>query len=224
MLRQIGVNNPNTFTTGDIAILLEQLPFEDLLKMVKDENLTVNKGPVVAVCIRGSDINNPAFKNSIINYCIYMMENYDAQIWFIPFQFSGSDDDRPGISILKDELKENKIIHYFSKEYSPRQILGLISMADIVIGERFHSAIFSIIAKKPVIGISYLPKVERLFKEIGYRQYCVSLKDINGNSIIGRFEDIWENREKIMSDFNNIYECLKKKALLNFEILSKIKI
>ncbi|MCD6162698.1 MAG: polysaccharide pyruvyl transferase family protein [candidate division Zixibacteria bacterium] len=220
-LNQIGVSNPETYITGDIAILLEPSPSKQIVEIMKGEKLTADKNPVIAISIRGSDVQNPMLKKSIIKFCRYATEQYNAQIWFFPFQFSGNDDDRPGIRTLENEFGENNNVFFLYKEKSPMDILGLFSKADIVIGERFHSIIFSIIAQKPFIGISYLPKVERLFSEIGHKEWCVNLDNIDEDSLIKRFDNIWIEKDEIKLELADILISLRKKALLNFEILSK---
>lgn len=68
--------------------------------------------------------------------------------------------------------------------------------ADIVIGSRFHSLVFSIMAGKPFVAVSYDHKIERLMKDLELEQLCLNTDE--SSSVSDAVKYIRENRALVM--------------------------
>jgi polysaccharide pyruvyl transferase WcaK-like protein len=58
---------------------------------------------------------------------------------------------------------------------------------DYVVTSKFHGVIFSHMLGKPVIAISYLPKINHLMRAVGHDRYCIGAEHFDANWLIQRF-------------------------------------
>jgi polysaccharide pyruvyl transferase WcaK-like protein len=88
----------------------------------------------------------------------------DAILVMLPLQ---DQQDRPILQSFVDLWQSKKRTVWLPQNQSllPSQWLSLIASLDMVIGMRLHSLIMSLASGKPVIGISYDPKVEIVLKQ-----------------------------------------------------------
>lgn len=115
----------------------------------------------------------------------------------IPLSFKKNIDDRVAMDNIKG-IKNN----FF--------IIDLYEDVNIMIGMRLHSLIFAIQNHIPIIGIAYTPKIERLFDEIGIREFCLKVDEYY------RLKNVYKDLKY------RHYEISEK--LKNFNIQSNIEV
>ena len=71
-----------------------------------------------------------------------------------------------------------------------RELLLQLSTFDFVITTKFHGVIFSHLLEKPVVALSYLPKIDYLMRRVGHQKYCLSIEDFNVRSLIEAFTSL----------------------------------
>jgi len=65
-----------------------------------------------------------------------------------------------------------------------RGILEFVNKQDLVIGTRLHSLILSLVAKTPIIGVAYHPKVKDFMNSIGCSENVIPIENVdNGDEI-----------------------------------------
>ncbi len=69
-----------------------------------------------------------------------------------------------------------------------RELLLQMSTFDYVVTSKFHGVIFSHLLAKPVIALSYLPKIEHLMRMVGHEQYCLDIEHFTVETLIAKFE------------------------------------
>jgi polysaccharide pyruvyl transferase WcaK-like protein len=65
-----------------------------------------------------------------------------------------------------------------------------IATFDFVITPKFHGVIFSHLLEKPVVALSYMPKIDYLMRRVGHDQYCLSIEDFDVRSLIETFTSL----------------------------------
>ncbi|GAB4466211.1 MAG: polysaccharide pyruvyl transferase family protein [Burkholderiaceae bacterium] len=73
-------------------------------------------------------------------------------------------------------------------------LMDVISGADIVIATRFHGALLSLHARRPVVAICYHRKTRDLMREMGQEQYAIDFDDLSVTSLVDRFHRLEQNR------------------------------
>lgn len=129
-----------------------------------------------------SSINDKLTK-IIVNILDWLIETFDAEIVFIPFGYGSVaerffDDDRIIANEIKQKLKNKQSFKIVEKELCPKDILGIFRLFDFFIGMRYHSVVFSKVAKVPAIALVYDTKIAYFLK-----QDCSGISPILFNQI-----------------------------------------
>ena len=116
----------------------------------------------------------------------YLIAECNAEVLFIPMQISQKNKINDDISIINEIL--DKMINkgkakFIHNQYKPQNTLGIIKKADLVIGMRLHSIIFAAVAKSPLIGLIYDPKVKFFLESIGQENYSLDIRNLNYENI-----------------------------------------
>ena len=129
-----------------------------------------------------------------------------AILVMLPLQ---DEQDRPILQSFVDlwQSKERTVWLPANTKLLPSQWLSLIASLDMVIGMRLHSLIMSLASGKPVIGISYDPKVEIVLNQ--FKQ---------PNLTFSRNEDSKDNQDNYVSDWPKVIAD----ALTNYNELAAI--
>ena len=222
LLDELDVSGPPIHVTADLAFLLESATPEAARETLERNGFPLDDKPRIAVCLCGRHADRPDYRRSVIRFCRTAIERIDARIWFLPFQTGAGYDDRPGMRIIADELDQPERIHFFDGADDPAMMLAVVKEADLVLGERFHAAIFALVGNVPLIGISYFPKVERLFQEIGHPEWCINLEEISSESLVAIFDLVWDHREAIKRDMATAVVDMKTRSAANIELLTRV--
>jgi polysaccharide pyruvyl transferase WcaK-like protein len=76
------------------------------------------------------------------------------------------------------------------------ELLAVISITDVVVASRFHGVLLSQFMGKPVIALSYHPKVDSLMIESGQAENLLSIDQFTVDMLTGRFLDVMRNFEQ----------------------------
>lgn len=74
------------------------------------------------------------------------------------------------------------------------QIMAQLSKASVVVTSRFHGVVFSYLLGRPVLGISYHPKINELMKDFGQEEFCVDLPTLDFDDLRRRFRRLEANK------------------------------
>jgi len=87
---------------------------------------------------------------------------------------------------------------------SPELIINILSLADLLLATRFHSAIFAFLAGTPAISISYQPKSNGIMNSLGLGEFCLDIANIDSDRIVHLADHILCDhvtiRNKLMDD------------------------
>jgi polysaccharide pyruvyl transferase CsaB len=219
LVRQLGIDQPDIHTTGDFVFLLDMADPYRVSEIIKNENLTLSDQPVIGISVCGYHTVMPGFKESIAGFCRYVTRELRARVWFIPMQTGGGIDDRDGARDIVGELENTDGIEIIEGTYTPQESLGLIAQTDAMLTERLHGVILAMMARTPLFGISYMPKVSRLFDEIDHNNWQIKLDEISAESIIKGFARVWDDRVAIEGELDQITADMRKRAMANFMLL-----
>lgn len=76
-------------------------------------------------------------------------------------------------------------------------LMNQLAAVDFVIASRFHGVLLSLLMKKPVLAISYHPKIDSLMKDTGQAKYCLSINDFQVDQMKERFLALETNRAAV---------------------------
>jgi colanic acid/amylovoran biosynthesis protein len=140
-----------------------------------------------------------AYEQAIASNIDYLIEKYDAQVFYIPQVIAENfgDDDRiiarEVKEFVKNKNKENFVI--IDKDLKVEEIIGLCGQMEIFIGTRMHSNIFALISHVPVVAIEYEHKTRGIMRGLKLEELTIDIRDVTAESLQGRIELLMGNRE-----------------------------
>ena len=129
-----------------------------------------------------------------------LAEGYDLELFT-----SDIGVDKYAIEDLKDRILLNNCVD--SRRVVCRPILNLpgllsqIASFDFVITSKFHGVVFSHILGKPVLALSYLPKIDYLIRRAGHDKYCMSIDKADVPLLVGTFTSMVRERDRLQQLF-----------------------
>jgi N-acetylglucosaminyldiphosphoundecaprenol N-acetyl-beta-D-mannosaminyltransferase len=214
----MGIKRPPIHVAGDLTPMLLMLKGEAAKEILRSEGIEVGKKPLIGISIRHpskklSKVNASAYYKTIAASADRIIEDFGAKLVFIPFHYpTDIIESAKIINLMKNPV--NMIL----REYSPVEVLSIISQMDLFIGMRLHSLIFSAMASVPMVGIAYDPKVKTFLKLID--QKWIDIADIFTGSLAPLIKDVWSKRAAAKKALEPWSKDLYIKAKLNFNILS----
>jgi polysaccharide pyruvyl transferase WcaK-like protein len=70
-----------------------------------------------------------------------------------------------------------------------------LAETQIVVASRFHSVLLPLALARPVVALTYHPKVTELMRDMGQTEYCLDIDAFQPGELISGFESLWSKRE-----------------------------
>jgi polysaccharide pyruvyl transferase CsaB len=214
-LKSLKLKNPKIVETADPTFILIPEVGPNAKKLLQLEGVQINKKPIIGVAVRKIGENNPD-KMILAQALDELAVKTKAQIIFIPFQFP--QDAEASREIMK-MMKEKAVLIF--RECRPREIMGLISFMDLMIGMRLHSLIFAVNCAVPAVGLSYDPKVQSFMEEVSLPHFPSD--SFKAKDLVSAVSELLDNKAGAANSLNLIRRKLFSKAMTNFGMLNLIK-
>lgn len=239
-LREIGVNKPLMIDTADDAITLPSLNREDVGRYFNDcLSSKWREIPAVHIIVMNLKGSLKKFKGSLtessLDNEILMMaqiadaliSKHKAKIFFLPTEYSDGVDDRVEHRKILSIMKHQRFAECIEKEYDDIKLKGLISLADLAIGARYHFNVFAASEFVPFLGIA--TGVYQKTKLEGLANLCGLPKCFYSDDLeTGMFKEIWHHIESIFENLSEIKKqlysripTLKERSLLSIKATEK---
>jgi len=215
MLQEIGVNKPYISITADPVMGLE-LPLKEINeKVISEYKIPVN-GRRAVFSVRPWKGMEGKFNPIFAEIADYLFEEYNLTPVFIPLH---SKKDTKVCQDIMGMMKNNAYL--VENERSAMDLISIISTAELVIGMRLHSLIYASIARIPVIGIVYDPKV-RYFIELMDQEDGGLVENMTADDIKNRVHKIMKERDEYIGRISSRMDGLKEQCRRNAEIAVRL--
>ncbi|MBI5698954.1 polysaccharide pyruvyl transferase CsaB [Candidatus Saganbacteria bacterium] len=200
--KSLHFNNPRVVETADPAFLLTPISAIPRLNAA---------APLIGVCIREmKSVHNLA--KTLDQFA----KEVKARVVIIPFQ--PERDLGPSRKLKEHLLVPAEIVE---DKLSPREMLGMISQMDLLVGMRLHSLIFAVSSLVPAMGLSYDPKVASFLDEVSLPY--LSAEVINPGELLLLIRQLWDNQAGVKLSLQDARRKLYGKAQLNFGMIDMLK-
>ena len=199
--------------SADVTFMIDGWKNENLEIIFERENIPFNEN-TVGISIRNWK-NKERYISEISNFAQHLLkEGY--QVLFLPMQF-------PIDVEISREVAEslNGEVYILEKEYTPKEMIKIISEMHIVVAMRLHALIFSTIAKVPAIAIEYDPKIKS-FSEESEIINSGSIESIKCDDLITAFNRLEKEYEDKKFRLNEVFSLFHERSKINKEIIEKI--
>lgn len=213
-LLSMGVNAKKCFVTADPVFTMESIPKEEAKGLLQAEGIPLDK-PLVVVSVRNWK-EMDRFIDRFAKLCDTIVEKYDRTIVFLAMQMPN---DITVSEKVRKKMKQNAYI--LRNNYSPYEVMGVISLADFILSMRLHTLIFAARQKVPLIGFIYDPKIEYYLEKLEMPSGG-KLKEFDMGKTLEMVDDIIQDREKYIDILCEKEALLEEKAHQNEKYLAKL--
>ncbi len=212
-LTTFGVTEPEILVTADPAFNLYSADDAEVSDILSKIGLT-DETKYCVISLRPWKTMASDFSSQIASICEYLKTKYNIESVFIKMQ-----------PVRDSEISEKTAklanAHIINDNLTPSQMLGLINKAELSIGMRLHTLIYSTKCTTPAIGIVYDPKVDSLM-DYSNQPYKVPVENPNPLTLERYVDDIMENIDTIKEKLNNVSEDFSEKATENTRLALKL--
>lgn len=150
--------------------------------------------------------NQEFFENQISIFVDKIVEKYDAFIVFVPQVTCKhhSDDDRDVSQSIYKNVINKESTYVLMENYDHRTIKAIYNEFDYVVGNRFHSVIFSLTSLVPSIAIEYEHKTSGIMQELGLDKWVIKMEDVTADKLEKLFVKLITERQSYKDQLNKI--------------------
>jgi polysaccharide pyruvyl transferase CsaB len=184
--------------------------------------------PAIAVCLRSWKLAaNPDVCEAHIAAALdEILEREGAKALFLPFHLApelADHDDAITANRVMAKLRQHQNAAVLSQPCSPQTLAGLIAKADLTVGMRLHSIIFSLMAGTPFVALEYDPKLAGLSALTGFEDFTLPYDGIEAPVLAGRMRQALEGRDdfrdRAREAATNLRCNARKNALIAAELV-----
>ncbi len=152
----------------------------------------------------------------------YLLEE-DGQCIFLPFQIWNHDHQTNDLLVLervRDQMEWRDQVMLIGRVLPPKTLCSLISKCSRFVGMRYHSILFALKEKIPVLGLAYDPKVTELLNSAGMQLSIIEPDKWDDKSILTGLNDL-SGRIAPTDVRPEFYEAVNKGIKKNSHLLER---
>lgn len=199
------ISRENVKVTADPAFGLQKADGGWIGYLMKSLSLDLDAG-YFAISVRAWHESGSFFAERFASACKTISERYGLKPLFLPMQ--ASKDLKISEEIAR--LCGGQVISGLCAS----EVVALIAHTEFVIGMRLHSLIYTFSAGRPLIGLSYDPKIDALLSELEY-PYKLDVANFSPAALVDYAGEIMRNRDTLSADVQKSLEGLREKAKSN---------
>jgi len=178
------------------------------------------KGPVVAMSVRepggaAPNISEEIYHQLLANAADFMVDRYGAEIVFVPME-RGVLDMQHSHAVVSRMLRPQRAA-VLKGEYTPGQLMTLISRFSFAVGMRLHFMIFSALQHVPFVALPCAAKVGGFLDQIGIAAPPLEL--VNAGRLIAHIDRSWDRRRSLTRQIEHALPALQASARHTHELM-----
>ena len=213
-LLSMGVNPKKCFVTADPVFTMDGVDRPAAEAILTKEGIPLDK-PLVVVSVRNwKEIDR--FISHFADLCDTIVEKHQRNIVFVAMQMPND------VTISEKVKKKMKQEAYVLRgNYSPYEVMGIISLADFILSMRLHTLIFAARQCVPLVGFVYDPKIAYYLEKLEMPDGG-DLRHFDEERALSLVEDIIENKEQYVAKLTEKSEMLFREAHQNEKYLARL--
>lgn len=201
--------------TADPALTIQGIDAKTARRLLEEEGIPTDK-KLLGISVRSWKACKPSYWNELASGIEKICLKYDYVPVWIPLKHP---DD---IAISKEVASKMQIKSYvLTERYPAKEIVGIVSLFDLMLAMRLHALIYASEAAVPAIGLSYDPKVSGFVKYIGVNA-TIQIDNFDEKEMVALAETITLNREEQKAVLEQKMAELKTKALENADMAMRL--
>jgi polysaccharide pyruvyl transferase CsaB len=218
LFESLGVSRDKITVTADPAFDLAPSPEAAALPEVREWK---SGGPAIAVCLRtwnfGAD--STFCDREVAAALDDVLANEGGRILFVPF--AGGDDLYVARRVF-NRMSHRQNAAVLEQPCSPAMLAGIVAHADLVLGMRLHSVIFSLSAQVPFVALEYDPKLGGLAALTGFQEFTLPFSGIEADVLARRMRQALHEKERFREGTGTLAGDLRRRARENAVIAADL--
>lgn len=213
-LLSMGVNPKKCFVTADPVFTMDGVDRPTAEGILAKEGIPLDQ-PLVVVSVRNwKEIDR--FISRFADLCDIIVEKYRRNIVFVAMQMPND------VTISEKVKKTMKQQAYVLRgNYSPYEVMGIISLADFILSMRLHTLIFAARQCVPLVGFVYDPKIAYYLEKLEMPDGG-DLRHFDEARALALVEDIIQNKGAYVAKLTEKSKLLFKEAHQNEKYLARL--
>jgi polysaccharide pyruvyl transferase CsaB len=181
LLVECGVPPDHVHIGADLAFLQGPLQPHSLPAL-----LSGSKPPVLGVSLRPWDGAGSGWQGEVIRALVVWQGLTGGSVLLVPLHESTIpvEDDRTLADRMARDMSETGGVRVAPAGLAPRERLGLLASADVVLAMRYHAVVAALQAGVPCVGLAYDSKVRSLMDEAAVGNQALSLDDLSASVLV----------------------------------------
>ena len=127
---------------------------------------------------------------------------------------------------VEESRKIAEIMHQSSivlaEDYSPMETLGLLKNSDLVLGMRLHALVMAAVLGKPMVALSYDPKIDSFMQSLRLNDDIISADEVDSAKLIKQLEDVWADKENKTVQMAQYMDIIARQAQAPAKVASEL--
>ncbi len=202
-----------------MGIPSEQIHGENGAQLLMDGGMPANHGkPILMVAPRKWSGDEALFAEVAKSCDAAVQQGW--HVVFLPFHYP--EDVEAGKAIVGQMNAPMDAVTVLEGNYTPVETMEILKNADMVLGMRLHSLIMGAALLKPMIGLSYDPKVSSFMQLLRQRE-CYDVGKVTAQQLITAMERLQHRSDKEKAMQENLVEIMVRQAKEPVDLLLRLK-
>jgi polysaccharide pyruvyl transferase csaB len=146
-----------------------------------------------------------AYRKALAGALAALHQSHQVEVLFIPMSHPEDTEEAKTVAAY---MGNAPYVHLLEESFTTSQFLELAGAVDIMIGVRLHALVFASLMGKPVVGISYDPKIDAFLHMIE-QEAMGTMERLDQDKLYARLVDLLEGKGDYQHSFDRI-ESLRK--------------
>ena len=159
----------------------------------------------------------------IANYCI---DDLEASVLLLPNQIKvpgkTDQDDRFLCGIIASLVKQNNCCFTIRNYHQSEILKSVLSHLDLLIASRFHSLVFALSSKIPVVALGWSHKYSGLLAPFGLSKYVCQHDQIDQTDVNNMLKSAWKNRKDNKYLIAETLPIIQKEVDATFDLVAEV--
>jgi polysaccharide pyruvyl transferase CsaB len=224
-LVEAGVDPARVEVTADPALALQPVDEASTDLLLRSEGVTPEGRPLVGISLTFNISEQE--QDMLATAADFLVDQHKAAVLFIPFE---RHNDLPTATAVSRKMRNESLV--LSGEYGPREMKGIVSSLDMLIGMRYHSIVFAAGNCVPVVAISFSPKTNSMMERLGLEDRVLytgwmarhtGTQEYTLDDLVKVIDNTWRDRESVSGSISarlpNLMALAERSALLASSLL-----
>ncbi len=213
-LQALGVRR-EVRVTADLAFLLPAPGTREIEAAWRKAGLATGSSPVAAICARRLPQSDEGRGAAIAEAAVVACRAQGLRPVLVPMQ-------RPQDTSLAEEVAARaQVADVVRAPLTARDMLALLCGFDLVIAMRLHALIMAALGGRPLVAISYDPKVDGLMAELELPP-AASAEAFAPDRLAAAVAQAWEDREQLSRHLAARAQHLRAAARENIDLVRQV--